>query len=102
MLSVTRIFPSCGLPRIAGTTLGQNEQLAVEAYGRLVRQFCSDHPSVSTKLWNVRSAFNPDRVSSFRAGVPTFTRIPGWGIGWPTGRTRRGSDSILKRLLTLK
>lgn len=33
--------------------------LAVEAYGRLVKQFCSDHPTVSRKLWNVRSAFNP-------------------------------------------
>jgi hypothetical protein len=33
--------------------------LAVEAYARLVKQFCSDHPSVSAKLSNVRSAFNP-------------------------------------------
>jgi hypothetical protein len=33
--------------------------LAVGAYAQLVRQFCSDHPSVSAQLWNVRTAFNP-------------------------------------------
>jgi hypothetical protein len=33
--------------------------LAIEPYARLVRQFCTDHPSVSQKIRDVPSAFNP-------------------------------------------
>jgi hypothetical protein len=35
--------------------------LAVKEYVHLVRQFCSDHPSVSVQLRDVPSAFNPIR-----------------------------------------
>jgi hypothetical protein len=66
---ITNIFSSeTGRPLRAGhdgnealpPNLSTNQGfLAVEGYARLVRQFGSDHPSVSAQLWNVPSAFNP-------------------------------------------
>ena len=44
------------LPSHLATNMGF---LAVEAYARLVGQFCSDHKAVSAQLAGVPSDFNP-------------------------------------------
>jgi hypothetical protein len=49
-----------GPPEALPSQLSTNKGfLAIEPYARLVRQFCTDHPSVSQELRDVPSAFNP-------------------------------------------
>jgi hypothetical protein len=49
-----------GNPEALPPALSTNKGfLAIEPYARLVRNFCTDHPSISQKIRDVPSAFNP-------------------------------------------
>ena len=65
--------------------------LAVEAYARLVKQFCSDHPTVSAKLWNVRSAFNP--IASVLSGQ-AYQRSLEYPAGATGGRPEEPDSAL--------
>jgi hypothetical protein len=54
--------------------------LAVEDYLRLVRQFCSDHPSVSIQLRDVPGVFNPIAEVLIGQSYQYLLHVPG---GWP-------------------
>jgi hypothetical protein len=100
---ITNIFSSeMGRPLRAGhdglETLPVNLStdagfLAVDPYRRLVKQFCSDHPEVSERLRQVRSAFNP--IFAFLAGQD-YQRSFEYPAGALCGRPEE-PDSALTR-----
>ena len=87
---ITNIFSSeTGRPLRAGhddnealpSYLSTNKGfLAVEDYVRLVRQFCSQHTSVSVQLRDVPSAFNPIGEVLIGQSYQYLLNCPG---GWP-------------------